>query len=99
MTGYSTPSIHSLNKTESVILEDPQYTSLQQKLTTRPHAIVIGDSIHDANMVNKKDDRTIISLGFCNDKVEEKIQEYSDTFDIVVTHDEGFETFNERMKL
>jgi hypothetical protein len=65
----------------------------------RIHAIVIGDGLHDAEMVDKKPWRTILSIWLCNDKVEERSEKYSDAFDIVITHDEGFEEVIEKIWL
>ena len=90
MAGYSKPVIHSLNKTESVIRDNDEYKSLQEQVKDRIHAIIIGDGLHDAEMVDKKPWRTILSIWLCNDKVEERIEKYSDAFDIVITHDKGF---------
>lgn len=99
MISYSKPVIHSLNKTESVIWTNDEYQSIQTQIYDRPHAIVIGDSIHDAEMLDRKSDRTILSIGLCNDKVEERIQKYSEAFDVVITHDEGFEEMIEKIGL
>ena len=63
MIWYSKPIIHSLNKKESVIWNNPEYKTLQHILSDKPHAIVIGDSLHDADMVDCRDDRTIVSIG------------------------------------
>ncbi len=91
MIGYSKPVIHSLNKKESVIWDNNEYKTLQTQIKDRPHAIVIGDGLHDAEMVDKKAWRTILSIWLCNDKVEERKEKYSDAFDVVITHDQGFE--------
>ncbi len=99
MTGYSKPVIHSLNKTESVIWDNNEYKSLQEQVKDRIHAIVIGDGLHDAEMVDKKPWRTILSIWLCNDKVDERIEKYSDAFDIVITHDEGCEEMIEKIWL
>jgi hypothetical protein len=54
MIGYSKPVIHSLNKTESVIRDNAEYKNIQEQVKDRIHAIVIGDGLHDAKMVDKK---------------------------------------------
>jgi Pyrimidine 5'-nucleotidase (UMPH-1) len=54
MIGYSKPVIHSLNKTESVIRDNAEYKNIQDQVKDRIHAIVIGDGLHDAEMVDKK---------------------------------------------
>ncbi len=99
MIGYSKPVIHSLNKTESVIRDNAEYKNIQDQVKDRIHAIVIGDGLHDAEMVDKKSWRTILSIWLCNDKVEERIEKYSDAFDVVITHDEGFEEVIEKIWL
>ena len=91
MIGYSKPVIHSLNKTESVLWENNEYKNIQEQIKNRPHAIVIGDGLHDAEMVDQRENRTLLTLGLCNDKVEERLEKYSDAFDIVITHDDGFD--------
>ena len=99
MIWYSKPIIHSLNKKESVIWNNPEYKTLQHILSDKPHAIVIGDSLHDVDMVDCRDDRTIVSIGLCNDKIDERIDQYTDAFDIVITHDEWFEEVIEKIGL
>lgn len=88
---FSRPVIHSLNKKESVLRDSPEYHLLQEQLLTRPYALVIGDSIGDAGMVEEKPGRVVARIGLCNDKVEEKLPNYLTHFDAVITHDDGFE--------
>lgn len=90
MIWYSTPIIHSLNKQESV-LHEPQYSHIHRILEDKTNFIVIGDGLSDADMIDKRDDRTILKVGLCNDKVKEKLSDYQSTFDIVITHDQWFE--------
>lgn len=99
MIGYSKPVIHSLNKTESVIRDNAEYKNIQEQVKDRIHAIVIGDGLHDAKMVDKKLWRTILSIWLCNDKVDERIEKYSSAFDVMITHDEGFENMIEKIWL
>jgi hypothetical protein len=54
MIGYSKPVIRSLNKKESVIRDNDEYKALQGQIQDRPHAVVIGDGIHDAGMVDDR---------------------------------------------
>lgn len=90
MIWYSTPIIHSLNKQESV-LREPQYSHIHRILDNRKNFIVIGDGLGDAGMIDEQDNRTILKVGLCNDKVKEKLSDYQSTFDIVITHDQWFE--------
>lgn len=90
MIWYSKPVIHSLNKTESIIWANNEYKNIQDNIKNKPNAIIFWDGLHDSEMVDKKEWRTIINIGLCNNKVEEKIEQYSDSFDAVITHDFWF---------
>jgi hypothetical protein len=68
-------------------------------IRNKQNVIFIRDGLHDAEMVDKKPWRTILSIWLCNDKVEERSEKYSDTFDVVITHDEGFEEVIEKIWL
>ena len=89
---FGEPIIHSFNKVESVIWDNPIYKPLQDKIGSRPHAIVIGDSAWDAAMVKDRDDRTVLRIGLCNEKVEERLEGYHKHFDIVITDDDTLES-------
>ena len=82
------PLIHSLNKTESAILLDPHYATIQDHLKSRPHAILIGDQIHDGYMLQDRDDRVLLRVGLHN--TVSKKQEFLDHFDIVIEDDGDF---------
>lgn len=94
MSGYSTPTIHSLNKLESVIRDNPEYQVLQDILKPRPHAIVLWDSLGDAQMVEDRPDRTVLRIGFCNHKVAERLPYFQEVFDIIVTNDDSRKEIN-----
>lgn len=89
MNGYSTPLIHSLNKTESVF-DDPKYINLKQITHNHTNFIVIGDGMGDAEMIADLPSRTVLRVWLCNDKIEERLTNYQEKFDIVITHDDGF---------
>jgi Pyrimidine 5'-nucleotidase (UMPH-1) len=42
-------------------------------------------------MVEDKHNRTVLRVGLCNDKKDERLPAYNDVFDIVITDDDGFE--------
>lgn len=87
MINYSKPVIHSLNKSESTIRWDSKYTDLQKILSPKPHAIVLGDHLHDAQMVDDRDDRVVLRIGLCNINVDKHLPEFLQTFDVVITDD------------
>lgn len=92
MIWYSKPVIHSLNKKESVIHTNHEYKTISDIIHTKSHFLVLGDSIGDASMVDNNHTRHILKIGLCNDKVEDRLEKYKTIFDVIITHDEGFET-------
>lgn len=89
MIWYSTPVIHSLNKRESV-LREPQYAHIHHILEDRANFVVIGDGLGDADMIDSHNDRSILKVGLCNDKIEDRLVNYQSVFDVIITHDDGF---------
>lgn len=89
MIWYNTPPIHSLNKTEATIHDDPQYADIKSIIADKTHALVMWDGLWDADMVSDQLWRTVLRVGLCNDKVEERLNQYQQAFDIVITEDDG----------
>lgn len=86
--------IHSLNKTEEIIQSDPQYWKLQRDLQHRTHGILIGDQIHDAYMLEDREDRVLLRIGLRNDDTSWSLEEYRKHFDIVIQNDGWFDELN-----
>lgn len=89
------PIIHSLNKDETV-LSDLPVTYAQVK--DRKNVILLGDGLHDLDMIKGFEYNKIISVGFQNDPNSKKTEEYSSQFDMVLEGDGGFEEVNELMR-
>jgi Pyrimidine 5'-nucleotidase (UMPH-1) len=70
------------------VLREPQYSHIHHILEDKTNFIVIGDGLGDAGMIDENNNRTILKVGLCNDKVEERLTTYQSKFDIVITHDE-----------
>lgn len=94
MIDYNKPIIHSLNKAESTIWWDRKYTELQKILSPKPHIILLGDHLHDAQMADDRSDRVVLRIGFCNINLDKHLSEFLQTFDIVVTDDGSLEQVN-----
>ncbi len=94
MIGYEDPSIHPLNKTESIIGQCELFEDSRKAIADRPHAIVIGDNVHDADMVDDSDNRVIIRVGFYNDLDDGRREDFKERFDIVITQDGDFDVLN-----
>lgn len=83
--------IHIYNKREGALLNTGHF----QELRTRPNVLLLGDSLGDLNMADGVQDmENILKIGFLNDKVEERIQSYLDSYDVVLVEDETMEVPN-----
>jgi 5'-nucleotidase len=95
MTGYQTPLVHSQNKDESVLGHMP----------LRENFIVIGDGLHDAEMINQKDksgqERKLYKIGIYEAKDDSGLEKYKNTFDEVWSSLDGeinFEKLNQYLR-
>jgi len=82
-TGYNPHVIHVLNKSERDI-EIPEYLNI---IKDRRNIILLGDSIGDLGMAEKLENNTLLTIGFLNEKVEERLSLFMDKFDVVITGD------------
>lgn len=89
MIWYNTPPIHSLNKTESTIYDDTQYDHIKSLIADKTHVVVMWDGLWDAEMAGDQSWRTVLRVWLCNDKVEERLTQYQEVFDMVITEDDG----------
>jgi HAD superfamily hydrolase (TIGR01544 family) len=94
MIGYNTPSIHSLNKTEATIYDDPQYAHIHTIIANKTYALVMWDGLWDASMVADAEWRVVYRVGLCNDKVDERLATYQAAFDMVITNDDSLHELN-----
>ncbi|DAZ99382.1 TPA: hypothetical protein N0F65_005284, partial [Lagenidium giganteum] len=85
--GFDGKLIHSLNKNASVLLDTPFWHHCQME--RRHNILLLGDSLGDANMAKGLDytEDEIIRIGVLNSYVPERLQDYLDTFDVVLTND------------
>lgn len=95
MTGYNKPVVHSQNKDESVLGDIP----------LRENFIVIGDGLHDAEMINQKDkggqERKLYKIGIYEAKDDSGLEKYKNTFDEVWSSLDGeisFEKLNQYLR-
>lgn len=89
--GVAGPVIHSLNKKNIMIEKFPFYNIVKD----RKNVLLLGDSLEDADMAEDFDDQNIIRIGFLNNEVESRIEEYSRRFDALVLHDGTFDKVNQ----
>jgi len=93
--GVKEPFIHCMNKDETTIQDHPEaYLAIKE----RKNVILLGDSLGDLGMITGFDYENLIKIGFLNDKVEENLEEYKKSFDIVITNDSSMDYVNELIK-
>jgi 5'-nucleotidase len=90
MVGAKEPIIHSLNKCE-IILKD---FLVFETVKDRPNVLLLGDSPDDVGMVEGFDYKNLLKIGFLNEEAEANLQEFKQTFDVVLLGDPGMEYIN-----
>ncbi|XP_014257180.1 7-methylguanosine phosphate-specific 5'-nucleotidase-like isoform X2 [Cimex lectularius] len=89
--GFQGQTLHIYNKNQHAI----ENTDYFKELSHRENAIVMGDSLGDANMAEGvQGNGTILKIGFLSHHVEDYLSQYLDLFDIVLVKDETFDIFN-----
>lgn len=95
IVGFEGKLIHIFNKHESVLLG----TDFEKKIENRSNVILLGDSLGDVDMaMGIASKSNVIKVGFLNDKVEELLPIYMDSFDIVTIKDDTFDIPNAVLK-
>lgn len=84
LISFSEPLLHMFNKTIGVIQEFGG-----GHIETATCALLLGDGVGDLTMAEGEgaNFETVLKIGFLNEKVEERIDQYLGPFDVVVTHD------------
>jgi hypothetical protein len=60
--------------------------------------LLLGDSLDDVGMVEGFDYKNLLKIGFLNENVEENLEKFKKTFDVVLTGDPGMEYINNLLK-
>lgn len=79
ITGFRDDVIHSLNKDERSIQNQPYFNSV----TDRKNCILLGDTLTDADMTKGIEHNTILKIGFLNGDVTQ-LDSFMNVYDIVV---------------
>jgi HAD superfamily hydrolase (TIGR01544 family) len=97
-TGIAEPIIHSLNKYEIILKEFPVFKEIKD----RKNVLLLGDQPDDVGMITGFPYKTLLKIGFLNEKSEEespeRLKQFTENFDIVLTGDPGLEYINELLK-
>lgn len=91
--GYKEEVIHLFNKSEKKIT-NKKYKELISK---RTNVLLLGDSLGDLGMANDLNS-DVLSIGFLNEKVNEKLELYKEKFDVVITNDGDMNHINSLLK-
>ena len=84
--------IHPLNKNEVSL---PQ--CVQEKTVNRKNIILLGNSISDIKMASTK--KNIYTIGFLDEKVEERISDFKEYYDIICTNNTSFGELQDKLKI
>lgn len=82
--GRKGPVIHSMNKSETTIV---QFPDIYEKIHNRPNVILLGDSLHDPDMVDGFAYDTMLSIGFCHSDEKEVKDLFAQAYDVVIFDD------------
>ncbi len=86
--------IHSLNK--NIVKLD---NTSKEKIKNRKNILLFGDGLADLKMISKEELENTISVGFLEEKVEENLKYYNESFDIVLTNNGTFNDVNKILKI
>jgi 5'-nucleotidase len=87
LVGFEDPVIHVFNKQASSFLHTEFFQ--HNDLNKRKNLILIGDSLTDLKMSEgmPHEEDSMLKIGFLNDKVDERREQYLQAFDIVIFDD------------
>jgi 5'-nucleotidase len=87
---FKKPVIHSLNKDETTL----NNLSFFKKIKQRKNVILLGDNIEDIKMVDGFDYDKLIKIGFLNDNIKERIENYEKVYDVIILNDGSMQFIN-----
>lgn len=89
--GFKGELIHVYNKHDGALRNTEYFKQLKENC----NIILMGDSLGDLSMADGVPNKEhILKIGFLNDKVEERLDKYLDSYDIVLVRDETLEVPN-----
>lgn len=86
MLPFNDKIIHTSNKDINVLPND-----FANKIKDKSYILLFGNLIEDLNMVNKKDLYRTISFGFLEKNIDENINRYKNSYDVVLTDNSSFD--------
>jgi 5'-nucleotidase len=92
--GVKKPIIHSVNKDETVLKNFPFY----KKIKNRKNVLLLGDNLEDVGMIKGFDCDNLIKIGFLNEKIEENLTPYRNTYDVIILNDSSMNYVNSLLR-
>ncbi|XP_051879691.1 cytosolic 5'-nucleotidase 3 isoform X3 [Pristis pectinata] len=91
LKGFKGELIHIYNKHDGALRSSEYFN----KLKDNSNIILLGDSLGDLSMADGVQNiESILKIGFLNDKVEESLEKYMDSYDIVLVGEETLDLVN-----
>ncbi|MBS3092824.1 hypothetical protein J4466_05395 [Candidatus Pacearchaeota archaeon] len=84
--------VHVFNKDETVLEEFPH---VFKEIKTRRNVFLLGDSLGDLGMIEGFNYENIIKVGFLNENIDEQLDVYKKSFDVIILNDSNFDYVNE----
>jgi len=95
IVGLLPPMIHMYNKSENAIHDSDYF----ERNKDRNNIILMGDSLGDLKMAEGvHDPNVVLTIGFLNAKIEERMEQYLDNFDVVLVDDQTMDFPNAIIK-
>ncbi|KAM3929804.1 cytosolic 5'-nucleotidase 3A isoform 1-T1 [Leptodactylus fuscus] len=89
--GFKGELIHVYNKHDGALRRTEYFSHLKEN----SNVILLGDSLGDLSMADGVPNmENILKIGYLNDKVEELLEKYMDSYDIVLVKDETLDVAN-----
>lgn len=88
------PIIHSMNKDDMMACDFPVFEAIKD----RRNVLLLGDVIGDVGMVEGFGYDNLLKIGFLNENVEENLEQYKNSFDVVLMNDSSLNYINELLK-
>ncbi|KPP72958.1 hypothetical protein Z043_107991, partial [Scleropages formosus] len=91
LKGFKGDLIHVYNKHDGALKNSDYFKQLKDNC----NIILLGDSLGDLNMADGVPNvESILKIGYLNDEVDDQLEKYLDSYDIVLVRDETLEVPN-----
>ncbi|KAK7097688.1 hypothetical protein V1264_004629 [Littorina saxatilis] len=94
VVGFVGDMIHVYNKNEHAVHSSDYFENIKH----RENLMLLGDSLGDLRMAEGAEDVVcLLKVGFLNFKVEENLEQYKESYDIVIVQDQSMAVVNSLM--